>query len=181
MRGHIWTAFLNPTDRPLISSTFFQTTLLSPSFHPKPLHYLSYSPLILISLLLLIRGDIHPNPGPIDHCSVCSRRVIWGNRSVQRTNCSLWVHLSCSGLSFADFRKISPGHSWTCPMCPSSSQPLPPLSHTLILYLHPFCISIHSHSKPPTLTHKHPQNYIFKNNPPKTTTNNLPILLIIPN
>ena len=27
------------------------------------------------------------------------------------TNCSLWVHLSCSGLSPADFCKISPGHS----------------------------------------------------------------------
>ena len=136
MRGHIWTAFLNLNDRPPISYTFFWTTLLSPSFHPKFLHYLSYPPLILIFMLLLINGDIHPNPGHIDPCSVCSCRVTWGNRSVQCTNCSLWVHLSCSSLSPADFRKISPGHSWTCPMCPSSSQPSPP-SHTLIVYLHP--------------------------------------------
>ena len=127
MRGHIWTAFLNPIDRPLNSSTFFRTTLLSLSFHPKPLHYLSHPPLIRIFMLLLISGDIHPNLGPIDPCSVCSRRVTWGSRSIQCTNCSLWVHLSCSGLSPADFRKISPGHSWTCPMCPSSSQPLPSL------------------------------------------------------
>ena len=126
MRGHIRTAFLNPIDRPPISSTFFPTTLLSLFFHPKPPLYLSYSPLLLI-LILLISSDIHRNPGPIDPCSVCSRRVTWGNRSVQCTNCFLWVHLSCSGLSPADFRKISPGHSWTCPMCPSSSQPS--LSH----------------------------------------------------
>ena len=33
-------------------------------------------------------------------------------------------------------------------------------------------MSIHSHTKSPTLTHKHPQNHIFKNEPPKTTTNN---------
>ena len=124
MRGHIWTAFLNPIDCPPISSTFFRTT---PSFHPKPLHYSSHPPLILIFMLLLISGDIHPNPGPIDPCSVCSCRVIWGNRLVQCTNCSLWVHFSCSGLSPADFYKISLGHSWTCPMCPSSSQPLPSL------------------------------------------------------
>ena len=165
MRGHIWTAFLNPIDRPPISSTFFRTTLLSLSFHPKPLHYLSHPPLILIIMLLLISGDIHPNPGPIDPCSVCSRRVTWGNRLVQCINCSLWVHLSCSGLSPADFRKISPGHSWTCPMCPSSSHTLILYLH-LFLYLHPFTLQIsHPHSQ-------HPQNHIFKNELPQITTNN---------
>ena len=56
-------------------------------------------------------------------------------------------------------------------MCPSSSQPLPSLSHPNPVSSS-FCISIHSHSKSPTLTHKHPQNHIFKNTPPKTTTNN---------
>ena len=162
MRGHMWTALLNPIDRPPTPSILSRTSLPRPSFHPKPLHYSSHSPLILISILLLISGDIHPNPGPIDPCSVCSRRVTWGNRSIQCTGCSLWVHLSCSGLSPADFRKISPGHSWTCPMCPSSSQPPLPLtlqSHILIL----FCISILSHSKSPTFTHNQPQNHIFKN------------------
>ena len=162
MRGHMWTALLNPIDRPPTPSILSRISLPRPSFHPKPLHYSSHSPLILISILLLISGDIHPNPGPIDPCSVCSRRVTWGNRSIQCTGCSLWVHLSCSGLSPADFRKISPGHSWTCPMCPSSSQPPLPLtlqSHILIL----FCISILSHSKSPTFTHNQPQNHIFKN------------------
>ena len=148
MRGHIWTAFLKPIDCPPIS-TFVRRTLLSPSFQPKPLLYLSHLSLILI-LMLLISGDIHPNPSPIDSCSVCSHRVTWKNRSVQCTNCSLWVHLSCSGLSPADFRKVSPGHSWTCPMCPSSSQPLPSLLHP-----NPVSPSIHtpnlpSHSQTPT-------------------------------
>ena len=156
MRGHMWTALLNPIDRPPTPSILSRTSLPRPSFHPKPLHYSSPSPLILISMLLLISGDIHPNPGPIDPCSVCSRRVTWGNRSIQCTGCSLWVHLSCSGLSPADFRKISPGHSWTCPMCPSSSQPPSP-SHTPIpyphsfLYLHPLTLQIpHLHSQTTT-------------------------------
>ena len=171
MRGHIWTAFLNPIDRPPTSSSFFRTTLLSPSFHPKSLHYSSHPPLILI-FMLLISGDIHPNPGPKHPCSVCSRRVTWGNRSVQRTNCSLWVHLSCSGLSPADFRKISPGHSWTCPMCPSSSQSLPSLSHPNPVSLS-FSVSpsTHTPNPPPSLTNTH-KTISSKINRPKTTTNN---------
>ena len=39
---------------------------------------------------------------------------------VQCANCSFWVHLSCSGLSPADFRKIFSGHSWTCPFSQTS-------------------------------------------------------------
>ena len=91
-----------------VPTTFFN--LLS---HSKP-------PLSCSLLLLLISSDIHPNPGPINFCSVCSRRVTRRNRSVQCTNCFLWVYLSCFGLSPTDFQKIFPGHSWTCPMCPSS-------------------------------------------------------------
>ena len=156
MCSHIWAVFLNPIDRLSTSSTFSRTTLLSPSFHPKPLHHSSHPPLILIFMLLLISGDIHTNPGPINPCSVCSHRVTWGNRSVQCTNCSLWVHLSYSGLSPADFRKISQEHSRTCPMCHPLLN-LSPLSHPLILYLHPslylnpLTLQIpHPHSQTPT-------------------------------
>ena len=180
MRGHMWTALLNPIERPPTPSIFFRTSLPRPSFHPKPLHYSSHSPLILISMLLLISGDIHPNPGPIDPCSVCSRRVTWGNRSIQCTNCSLWVHLSCSGLSPADFRKISPGNSWTCPMCPSSSQPLPSLSHSNPVSSF-FSVSPSSHTPKP---HLHSQTttkpYLQKLNPPPKQPR-ITIFLITPN
>ena len=130
-------------------------------------------------MLLLISGDIHPNPGPIDPCSVCSRRVTWGNRSIQCTGCSLWVHLSCSSLSLAHFRKISPGHSWTCPICPSSSQPPLPLTlQSRILIL--FCISILSHSKSPTFTHKQPPKpYLQKLNPPPKQLRIIPPIFLI--
>ena len=127
---------------------------------------------ILISMLLLISGDIHPNPGPIDPCSVCSRRVTWGNRSIQCTGCSLWVHLSCSGLSPADFRKISPAHSWTCPMCPSSSQPLSylPNSNPVSSF---FSVSPSSHTPnpPPPLTNNH-KTISSKTKPSSKTTSN---------
>ena len=162
-----------PIDRPPTPSIFFRTSLLRPSFHPKPLYYLSHSLLILISIFLLISGDIHPNPGPIDPCSICSRRVTWENRSIQCTNCSLWVHLSCSGLSPADFRKICPGDSWTCPMCPSSSQPLPSLSHSNpVSSSFSVSPSFHTPNPPPPLTNTH-KTISSKTNPsPKTTSNN---------
>ena len=183
MRGHMWTALLNPIDRPPTPSILSRTSLPHPSFHPKPLHYSSHSPLLLISILLLISSDIHPNPGPIDPCSVCSRRVTWGNRSIQCTGCSLWVHLSCSGLSLADFRKISPGHSWTCPMCPSSSQPPPPPSHIPIPYPHSFP---HLHPLTLQIPHLHSQSttkpYLQKLNPhPKQPRIIPPIFLNTPN
>ena len=123
-------------------------------------------------MLLLISGDIHPNPGPIDPSSVCFRRITWGNRSVQCTNCSLWVHLSYSGLSPADFRKIFPGHSWTCPMCPSSSQPLPSLSPpNPVSSSFPISQSTHSPNSTPSLTNIH-KTIFSKLNPHKTTKNN---------
>ena len=176
MRSHIWTAFLNPIDRSPISSTLCRTTLLIPSFLPKPLLYLSHSPLILILMLLLISGDIHPNPGPIDPCSVCSRRVTCGNKSVQCSNCSLWVHLSCSGLSPADFCKISPGHFWTCPMSPSSSQPLPSISHP-----NPISSFIHTPNPPSSLTNTHKTLSSKMKPPPKQPRITPQILLINPN
>ena len=171
MRGHIWTALLNPIDRRPTPPIFFRTSLLRPSFYPKPLHYLFHSPLILISMLLLISGDIHPNPGPIDPCSLCSRRVTWGNRSIQCTNCSLWVHLSGTGLSPAEFVK-SPRDTLGPAQCAHPLLNPSPPSHTLILYLHPSLSlhpltpqipHLHSHPKSPTSTHKQSQNHIFKN------------------
>ena len=126
--------FLNPNDCHSTSFTVLKT-VFSLFSHPKLPLYLSYPPLLLILMLLLISSDIHPNPGPIDPCSICSHRVTWRNRLIQCTNCPLWAHLSCSGLSLTYFCKISSRHPWTCPMCPPSSQ-TSPHSHNLTLYLH---------------------------------------------
>ena len=88
----------------------------------------------LILMLLFIRGEIYPNPVPTDPCSVSSRQFTRRNRLFQCASCSLWVHLSCFGLSPADFRKVSPGHYWTYPMCPSSSKTFPSSSQTVSLF-----------------------------------------------
>ena len=71
---------------------------------------------LLILLLLLINGNVDPNPGPIFPCSVCAGNVTWPGKSVQCCACSKWVHLRCSQLSLSKFRTLDSSHSWSCPL-----------------------------------------------------------------
>ena len=72
---------------------------------------------LLILFLLLMSGNVHPNPGPIFPCSVCAGNVTWRGKSVQCCACSKWVHLRCSQLSLSQFRALGSSHSWSCPPC----------------------------------------------------------------
>ena len=47
-------------------------------------------------VLLLMSGNVHPNPGPVFSWSVCTTNVTWRGRSLQWCTCSKWVHLKCS-------------------------------------------------------------------------------------
>ena len=71
---------------------------------------------LLILLLLLMSRNVHPNPGPIFSCSVCTVNVTWRGKSVQCCACSKWVHLRCSQLSLSQFRALGSSHSWSCPL-----------------------------------------------------------------
>ena len=71
----------------------------------------------LLILLLLMSGNVHPNPGPIFPCSVCAANVTWRGKSVQCCACSKWVHLRSSQLSLSNFRALGSSHSWRCPPC----------------------------------------------------------------
>ena len=66
-------------------------------------------------LLLLMSGNVHPNPGSIFPCSVCAGNVTWRGKSVQCSTCSKWVHLRCSQLSLSKFRTLDNSHSWSYP------------------------------------------------------------------
>ena len=70
---------------------------------------------ILLLLLLLMSGNVHPNPCPVFPSSVCAGNVAWRDRSVQCCTCSNWVHLKCSLLSFSRFRTLGSSHSWSFP------------------------------------------------------------------
>ena len=77
----------------------------------------------LLILLLMMSGNVHPNPGPIFPCSVCAGNVTWRGKSVQCCACSKWVHLRCSQLSLSNFRALGSSHSWSCPPCRNTVTP----------------------------------------------------------
>ena len=78
---------------------------------------------LLRLLLLLMSGNVHPNPGPIFPCSVCAGNVTWRGKSVQCCACSKWVHLRCSQLFLSNFRALGSSHSWSCPLCRNTVTP----------------------------------------------------------
>ena len=71
----------------------------------------------LLILLLLMSGNVHPNPCSVFPCLVCAGNVTWRGRSVQCCTCFNWVHLKCSLLFFSRFRTFVSSHSWSCPSC----------------------------------------------------------------
>ena len=73
--------------------------------------------ILFILLLLLMTGNVYPNPCPVFPCLVCTGNVTWRCRSVQCCICSNWVHLKCSLLSFSRIRTLGSSHSWSCPHC----------------------------------------------------------------
>ena len=112
---------------------------------------------LLIFLLLLMSGNVHPNPGPIFPCSVCAGNVTWRGKSVQCCTCSKWVHLRSSQLSLSKFRTLDSSHSWSCPSAVSPlvtlrlSPRTPPTCVPPLYNLAPRLLILHSR---PTLVFK---------------------------
>ena len=85
---------------------------------------------LLILLLLLMSGNVHPNPGPIFSCSVCAGNVTWRGKSVQCCTYSKWVHLRCSQLSLSKFRALGSSDSWSSFPCGNTVTPFSDSSDT---------------------------------------------------
>ena len=85
---------------------------------------------LLILLLLLMSGNVHPNHGPIFPCSVLAGNVTWRGKSVECCTCSKWVHLRCSQLSLSKFRALGSSHSWSCFPCRNTVSPSSDSSNT---------------------------------------------------
>ena len=100
-----------------------------------PLSCLTLALLRLLILLLLMSSNVHPNPGPIFPCSVCTGNVTWRCKSVQCCTCSKWVRLRCSQLSLSNFRALGSSHSWSFPPCRITVTP-PFLGLLRHVYLH---------------------------------------------
>ena len=97
---------------------------------------------LLILALLLISGNVHPNPGPISNhphprypCSICHLDV--GRDSLQCSACLKWVHFLCSSLTRTDFRTVcatGTAVDWRCPAChPQNTTDSPTQTSLLVM------------------------------------------------
>ena len=54
----------------------------------------------LIICILLMAGDVQPNPGPIKYpCSSCGKAVANNHNALNCDTCHLWTHIKCGGES----------------------------------------------------------------------------------
>ena len=85
----------------------------------------------LLNLLILLSGDVSPNPGPRAPkypCGVCCKAVNWGQDAVKCDEGDAWYHVPCMNMN-PSFYHILQDHSnitWLCCQCgmPSFSSSL---------------------------------------------------------
>ena len=86
----------------------------------RPLRSSSSSRLV-ISLWLLLSGDVESNPGPRKPrfpCGMCSRAVKNTDPAVCCDHCDMWIHNKCSGLSSHIYESMKDSSGvWICPSC----------------------------------------------------------------
>ena len=77
---------------------------------------------ILQTLLLLMSGDISPNPGPRTAkypCGVCRKAVKWGQDAVRGDHCETWYHITCIHMNHTAYQILADNSntSWICCQC----------------------------------------------------------------
>ena len=89
-----------------------------------PIHSRTYPRTTLLVLLLLACGDIQKNPGPMDPCSVCGKRVRDNQDGLFCEVCLNWAHRHCVKMSESEYyhwANIEDG--WICLKCEKESFP----------------------------------------------------------
>ena len=82
----------------------------------------------MITLLLLLAGDVETNPGPDSTlsssfpCGLCEVDANWSNGGIACENCDRWYHRSCADLSLSSFGRLAnTSLVWICKQCNSSN------------------------------------------------------------
>ena len=76
----------------------------------------------VIAALMLLAGDVNPNPGPVKYpCSMCKKPVAKNHRALQCDQCDSWVHIKCDNppMTPKEYGKFTTNTnlSWECPSC----------------------------------------------------------------
>lgn len=102
-----------------------------------------------LSILLIIAGDVHLNPGPKNckanstsqhHCTMCKEKI-HRETSLQCDSCSRWCHLRCTG-NDEDNNLRDRKFEWICPT--ENCHP----NHNEAIYYHSLIISPNRYSIP---------------------------------
>ena len=90
-----------------------------------------FAPSLLFLGMLMLSGDIEPNPGPLPcqnghrdasyfPCGYCDLGVSFKHRAVCCDNCSIWYHNSCIELCTEEYEHLQHSNvSWLCAKCHS--------------------------------------------------------------
>ena len=65
----------------------------------------------IVTVLLLVSGDMHSNPGPQDAtiypCGYCELRVGWSHQAVCCDGCDIWYHRSCMEIGTDEYESLN--------------------------------------------------------------------------
>ena len=70
-------------------------------------------------IILLLSGDLHPNPGPKNiksPCGVCSKACTWKQKAVACDECQTWYHIKCMNMNSVIYNALN-SISWYCCSC----------------------------------------------------------------
>ena len=74
----------------------------------------------IIVFLILMAGDIQPNPGPIRYpCGICGNPVAKNHKAMGCEDCDTWFHIKCCGISPQQYTQYQSQSvcNWICPHC----------------------------------------------------------------
>jgi len=75
-----------------------------------------------VILLLMISGDINPNPGPVS-CPYCHRTIAKNHRFVCCTRCNSSYHIKCANISPKEYKIMQADNSFFCTVCFNDTMP----------------------------------------------------------
>ena len=68
-----------------------------------------------LTLLLIIAGDVHVNPGPDIHCTMCKEKIA-KEAGLQCNTCHGWCHIKCTGnAENSEVANTNTQFQWICP------------------------------------------------------------------
>ena len=77
----------------------------------------------IVLAILLLAGDVHPNPEPINretiyHCGYCQQHVGWSCSGVGCETCNVWYHRECVSITHSHYFALNnSAHVWICFKC----------------------------------------------------------------